>query len=131
VSSVEVVFLNLERTSCSQCGIAFAAPLSWVNERRADGKTFYCPNGHHLVFRESTETKLKRQLESKESTERRLRDELAAAERKASRFKCTACSRDFASAPKLLAHTRKAHNAPLRLPKDAGPTATNTDVRSV
>jgi hypothetical protein len=52
----------LEVTVCT-CGVLFALPAKMLEERRRDGKRFYCPHGHSLVFRETEEEKLRRQLE--------------------------------------------------------------------
>lgn len=51
--------------TCGQCGIHFAVPNRWDDERRGDQKTFYCPNGHRRVYQGKTEAeKLKEQLAS-------------------------------------------------------------------
>jgi hypothetical protein len=41
-------------TSCVECGITFAVPDWWQQARRNDGKGFYCPNGHSLVYGRNT-----------------------------------------------------------------------------
>lgn len=65
----------LEPHTCWKCGVLWAMPARFVEARRADLATFYCPNGHGAVFRESTEAKLKRDLErerqARESAEAR------------------------------------------------------------
>jgi len=40
---------------CGQCGIAFALPLEYVESRRNDHKSFYCPNGHSRYFPEKND----------------------------------------------------------------------------
>jgi hypothetical protein len=47
---------------CGECGIVFYVPEHWREQRQAHGNTFYCPNGHPRVYRESTVDKLRRQL---------------------------------------------------------------------
>ena len=42
--------VDLETTSCSECGTTFAAPDVWLRGRRRDHATFYCPNGHGQHF---------------------------------------------------------------------------------
>lgn len=39
--------LGLMRTwQCAVCNIAYSIPLEFDNQRRNDGRVFYCPNGH-------------------------------------------------------------------------------------
>jgi hypothetical protein len=47
----------LEELTCTNdgCGIMFAVPREWKNERRNDHKTFYCPNGHSRYFPSESE----------------------------------------------------------------------------
>lgn len=52
----------IDVTTCESCGIQFGASKAWMDARRADGKGFYCPNGHALAF-EGTTKKLKKELE--------------------------------------------------------------------
>lgn len=54
----------LETVECCSCGTTFAVSKRFVDRRREDGKTFYCPSGHYLCFDGSTE-KLKKELEEK------------------------------------------------------------------
>ncbi|HMA26059.1 MAG: hypothetical protein ACM33U_07590 [Solirubrobacterales bacterium] len=51
---------TLEVEICT-CGVLFAAPQNLLDKRREDGRTFYCPNGHHLVY-DSENERLKRDL---------------------------------------------------------------------
>ena len=47
---------------CS-CGITWSAPTNWVEERREDHRTFYCPNGCQRHYPgETREERLKKQL---------------------------------------------------------------------
>lgn len=48
--------------SCGTCGIVFAIPDGFDDHLRQTGDTFYCPNGHQRVYRETTEVRLKREL---------------------------------------------------------------------
>lgn len=36
--------------TCSECGIGFAVPETWHQQRRDSGKSFYCPNGHGQCY---------------------------------------------------------------------------------
>lgn len=103
--------------TCGQCGIHFAVPETFDNARQRDGKTFYCPNGHLRVYRETESDRLKKelafkqsQLERERATVQRLSDESATAERRLSAAKgqitkiknrvskgvCPCCNRQFA-----------------------------------
>ncbi len=53
----------LETHTCGKCGVMWAMPTRFVDARRADKATFYCPNGDPRAFRESTEDRLKRDLD--------------------------------------------------------------------
>src|SRR5215813_5831279 len=55
----------LEGLECGTCGISFAVPTCWLEERRDRGAhegRFYCPNGHCRVFRESELDRVRRDL---------------------------------------------------------------------
>lgn len=41
-------FASSDYVGCANCGVQFASSV--VSLRRKDGKGFYCPNGHSLVF---------------------------------------------------------------------------------
>lgn len=50
--------------TCGECGIIFSVPANWVESRRRDHVTWYCPNGHPRAFLgETREQKRIRQLE--------------------------------------------------------------------
>jgi transposase-like protein len=51
---------------CGECGINFSMPEAFREERQEHGKTWYCPNGHPRVYRESDVDRLKKQLAEKE-----------------------------------------------------------------
>ena len=54
---------EFEVMTCS-CGATYALPKSFVQERRDDHKTFFCPNGDSRHFPQmSDEEKLQKQLE--------------------------------------------------------------------
>lgn len=103
-------------TDCCSCGVEFAIPDRLISQRRMDGKNFYCPNGHSMVFSEPTEKKLQRELEAVRAERDRARaratatrDQLDAAERSKSALRgvntrirnriaagvCPCCSRTF------------------------------------
>lgn len=51
------VSVELRTESCLNCGVVFAFPEALYNElqKRGPSKEFYCPNGHQMVYRESSE----------------------------------------------------------------------------
>lgn len=51
---------------CPSCGIPFAVPLNWQQEKRRDHSSLYCPNGHKFYY-------------PGKSREEQLNDELAVA----------------------------------------------------
>lgn len=57
---------QMEDRVCGVCGIAWSAPKEFMDECRREGgnKTFYCPNGHARVFKESDADKVRRELNS-------------------------------------------------------------------
>ena len=49
---------------CITCGTIWAMPSEYIDRRRDDHKTFYCPNGHSAYFpQKSDKEKLQEQLE--------------------------------------------------------------------
>lgn len=44
---------ELEIRVCPNCGITYALPARVVEDRRAGGGSWYCPNGHGVSFRET------------------------------------------------------------------------------
>jgi len=53
---------EFEVMTCT-CGITYALPKSFVQKKRDDHSTFYCPNGHRRHFPQmSDEEKLQEQL---------------------------------------------------------------------
>lgn len=53
---------NLEVHYCPKCSIAFAAPPRFIEERRKDGQSFYCPSGHTMSFHETELDRLQKKL---------------------------------------------------------------------
>lgn len=55
---------QMEDRICGVCGIAWSAPKVFMDECRKEGKdkTFYCPNGHPRVFKESEADEVRREL---------------------------------------------------------------------
>jgi hypothetical protein len=56
------LFAVLDEVNCCSCGVIFAMPRELIAKRREDGKDFFCPNGHVLVFRPSEAQRLRDDL---------------------------------------------------------------------
>jgi len=52
----------MKKIICATCQVEFEIPDSLYERRQGDGDTFYCPNGHPNIFKESLVTKLSREL---------------------------------------------------------------------
>lgn len=50
-----------ELEACANCGIQFAMPVVFIQKRRQDHGSFYCPNGHSLVYRGKSEVERERE----------------------------------------------------------------------
>lgn len=62
---------------CGECGITFAMPKQFDEEKQREGASgdgFYCPNGHCRAYKETTVVILERQL----AREKQRTDQLAA-----------------------------------------------------
>lgn len=108
--------VQLEEHTCGQCGILYAAPAYFWDERRRNHSLgFYCPNGHQRVFLGETEAqKLQRELnvakrdadwqrQLREKTEKKLRR----AERRIQAGVCIHCNRTFQDVAR---HMRTKHS---------------------
>lgn len=110
---------------CGECGIPFAVPEKWREARQADKRGFYCPNGHPRVYRETTEHKLRAELdqmkadrdywsmrtrEAGEATERERRQhsatkgQLTKTRKRAAAGLCPCCSRSFVDVRRHMAN---------------------------
>lgn len=77
-----ITFKHAEKTEleirvCPTCGITYALPERVVEDRRAKGGHWYCPNGHSLSF---TTTEADRLREETKRLEQKLADEKGNAE---------------------------------------------------
>lgn len=110
---------------CSGCGCWFAMPPGYLDNRRKDKKTFWCPNGHELSYKESEADKLRRERDRLKQDAARLEDEkreaLATAsaqferarkaeaankrlKKRSSAGTCPCCSRTFANMAEHMKH---------------------------
>lgn len=108
--------VTLVTMQCGKCGITFAVPNGFRDEKLETGQTFYCPNGHPRAFVETEATRLRRRVEALQGEAQRAyaqathqRDQREAAERsnaalrgvitkknkRAAAGVCQCCSRTF------------------------------------
>lgn len=112
--------VELESTTCHNCGIEYAMPRNKIRWHREHGGTFYCPNGHGEAFSESEVQKLKKQLETErqlratrerwleneQSAHRATKGQLTKVKRRVSGGACPCCKRSFV---KLAQHMKTKH----------------------
>jgi uncharacterized Zn finger protein (UPF0148 family) len=112
---------------CGECGVPFASSIGFFNERRKTGASFYCPNGHCRVYRDTEEKKLRRELEearsrltqahiardeqararvAAEHSARTSRGHLTRLKNKIARGECPACGTTFKNVRR---HMRRVH----------------------
>lgn len=58
------VDVDLQVKCCPVCAVQYALPKIMVDDRFKNGGNWYCPNGHTLVFTETTADKLKKELKA-------------------------------------------------------------------
>lgn len=105
---------------CPSCGVIFGIPDDYDDRRRDDGRTFYCPNGHHVSYLETEADRLRKEAERLRTKVLAQMDQTRAAEREAAEAKaaevrlrwrvgngvCPCCQRTF---PGLAAHVANKH----------------------
>lgn len=81
-------------SDCAQCSVIFGITRAMEARRREDGKTFYCPNGHSMVFGECEIDAANKRAAKAEEEARRARirasaayDQANAANRSASAYR--------------------------------------------
>jgi hypothetical protein len=96
---------------CGTCHIDLAVPRGFLDARKRDGATFYCPVGHKMSYGEGETERLKRRLESANARAIHAEDQRRAAERRTAAYKgqvtkikkrvgngvCPCCNRHFAN----------------------------------
>lgn len=141
---------QFEEQDCIECFMKFLVPKGFSARRQQDKRSFYCPNGHSMSYRESEADRLKAQLlqqqqatraaEERAAKEERWRREareearhlekrLAAQRGVTTRLKnrvangvCPCCNRTFAN---LAAHMKTKHKGFVveKVPAEVGQTA--------
>lgn len=54
---------NLVEKICPICDVNYSIPLTMDNSKKKNGGSWYCPNGHELIFTENTADRLKKELD--------------------------------------------------------------------
>jgi hypothetical protein len=128
MASTQAIVVTLTVHFCSKCDVLYGLTEEFVQARRKNHETFYCPNGHEWHYSgENTEERLKRELrEERERKERecsranrnharaeRERASLVATKGHVTRLKrkiaageCPCCGESF---PDLAAHMDSTH----------------------
>ncbi len=111
---------ELNEVTCGKCGIQFAMPAAFQRERQEKGGSFYCPNGHSRIYRETDVVRLTKerdravkekewaQQETKTArhAEATVRGKLKAQSQRVHAGVCTCCKRNF---KQLRRHMRCKH----------------------
>lgn len=74
-------YVTLTIMTCGNCGVEFAMPETMRAEKERDGGSWYCPNGHNRVYKETEATKYKRLFEAEQERARKRQEELFAEQR--------------------------------------------------
>lgn len=114
--------------TCGKCGIAFSVPDAWLQNRKRDHESFWCPNGDCRHFpgesdiekakreareaqaRVNQEQHLRLVAEKQRDDAYRKRDRL---ERRVARGVCVCCNRTFGN---LARHMKTKHAKEMLLP---------------
>lgn len=116
--------MTQETHHCPVCFIVYSAPKALFEARRKDGKSFFCPNGHSLSYRENENDRVRQERDRLKQDqawyEQRLaseREDRAAAERRAAAARgqvtklknrasaglCPCCNRSFVNLQRHMA----------------------------
>ena len=101
--------ITFEEETCCNCGVQFAMSKELYRARLADGKLFYCPNGHPQHYTESVQTKLDRaitQLQAEKDQHAASIAELERLRKRVSKGVCPCCKRHFSN---LESHIKSKH----------------------
>jgi hypothetical protein len=85
--------------TCAACAIPMAIAEFYDDQRRDDGKSFYCPNGHTMSYHDTIENQLRRQLKAAQQAADR-----ADAEAQAERTRVRAARAELGRARRRAAH---------------------------
>lgn len=112
----EFTSLSYQTEICCNCGVHFAMAQHFHNEKRTNGGTFYCPNGHSQHYTKPRMQELQEQLEQKERelraqkcvalAEQQMREKAERKLKRVSRGVCPCCNRTFSN---LARHMKTKH----------------------
>lgn len=57
--------IDYSKEECIHCGVAFYFPTTCKDFKKKKKETFYCPNGHSMVYTKSIEDDLREELAKK------------------------------------------------------------------
>lgn len=112
--------VQLVHEECYACGTIFAMQASINSRRRADGGSFWCPNGHSQAYVKSEVARLREQLAAEENRKRealaraneqqqradKAEQDLARHRKRTNAGVCTCCNRTFQN---LARHMKTKH----------------------
>ena len=127
IAYVANIEMHMETCCNKECGVSFGIPSDLYKRLKATGNWFYCPNGHSQHYTETTEQKLRREIEKEvqrrqwaESSRDDAQKRAQRAERRTAAFKgvvtkvkrrvgngvCPCCTRSFSN---LQRHMKSKH----------------------
>lgn len=101
MSAVLQMSVQLQSTTCPECGVEHAMPTHLLNSKRNGRGTVYCPNGHVASWEESEADQLRKELARKAADLERMRA-LVADEK----MRATAAEQRLLMANRSLARTK-------------------------
>lgn len=60
--------------NCPMCFVYYSAPNALFEARRADGKNFYCPNGHILSYKDNEQDRIRQERDRLKQESARLEE---------------------------------------------------------
>ena len=114
---VTVAMVDME---CGECGIPFSVPETFQRERKKSGASWYCPNGHGRVYKETELDRARKMLEDANRRNTELAQRVADSEKRAKAIEtkerrlrnrvmngiCPCCRRHFSD---LARHMKSKH----------------------
>lgn len=112
--------IKMTEMICGECGITFNIPETWRAEKQLTGASWYCPNGHCRVYKESDTERMRKQLEEEKrrhantlsrlneaiASELKVNKEITRIKKRAAAGVCPCCNRTF---QQLARHMKTKH----------------------
>ena len=102
--------VKLWTLECANCCVTFGVPHRMIDDRRKDGKDFYCPNGHVNNYGRGENARLREERDAALRREIMEQDQRHAAERERDKLKrrikegvCPCCKRTFCNLQRHIA----------------------------